>query len=349
MLTTYSLDSEAEMKQWDEFVQSHPQGSPYHLSQWIKVLRETYSFEPYLYGLKRDGGELQGVLPFFLVRSFLTGSRFVSMPFSDYGGPLFRDESDGMECLKEIVERNGKKVKYMEIRGQIPEGSGFVCHNYYKRHLLALSSDLGAVRKNIDKRTIQYSIRKAEKVGIRIEEVNSESGMSEFYRLNSLTRKKHGVPGQPKRYFEILYREMIAKGLGFVLLAVHESKVVAGSLFLNLGKGIHYKYNASDPDILGKITPNHSLTWQAIVKGCKEGYEFIDFGRTSPDNEGLMRYKEMWGVRCLDLPYYYYPAIHGAVATKESGLAYRIETGIWRKLPDFIVEKLGPRLYRHMG
>jgi len=142
---------------------------------------------------------------------------------------------------------------------------------------------------------------------------------------------------------------MIAKGFGFVLLAVHESKVVAGSLFLKLGKGIHYKYNASDPDILGKITPNHSLTWQAIVKGCSEGCESIDFGRTSPDNEGLMRYKEMWGARCLDAPYYYYPAIRGAVSTEESGLRYKLGTGLWKKLPDFVVEKLGPRLYKHMG
>ena len=205
------------------------------------------------------------------------------------------------------------------------------------------------VRKNIDKRTIQYSIRKAERVGIEIKEENNQYGIEEFYRLNMLTRKKHGVPSQPKKFFENLLDHMISKGHAFILLAIYDSKAIAGSMFFKANKIIHYKYNASDPDYLKKTSPNHSLTWHAIKQGCMEGYRFIDFGRTSPDNKGLMRYKEMWGAETIDLPYFYYPQIKGASSTEESGLLYRMVTGVWRSLPDPIIEKIGPMIYKHMG
>ena len=349
MLAIASLDSEVEMKTWDAFVESHPSGSPYHLSPWLRALRETYGFKPLLYAAKSDGGELQGVFPLFLIKGLLGGSRIVSLPFSDYGGPLFIDETAEKECVKEILDVYANACKYIEIRGKVPEDERFVSHNYYKRHILDLDADSSVVRKKIDKRTIQYSIRKAEKSGITIEEANSESGMDKFFRLNALTRKKHGVPGQPRKFFNALYREVIAKDNGFLYLATHKSKVVAGSLFLKCGKVLHYKYNASDPDMLSQLTPNHSLTWEAVVKGCKGGYTSIDFGRTSPDNEGLMRYKGMWGANCLDVMYYYYPQIRGATSIEESGLAYKTATWMWQKLPDYLVERLGPFLYRLMS
>ena len=80
-----------------------------------------------------------------------------------------------------------------------------------------------------------------------------------------------------------------------------------------------------------------------------EGYRSIDFGRTSPDNKGLMRYKEMWGTETIDFPYFYYPQVSGASSTEESGLLYRMITGVWRSLPDPIIEKIGPMIYKHMG
>ena len=110
-----------------------------------------------------------------------------------------------------------------------------------------------------------------------------------------------------------------------------------------------YKYSASNPNYLSKVTPNHLLTWTAIEGACLEGYRYFDFGRTSPDNSGLMRYKEMWGVQTDNLPYYYYPEVKGATSKKEKQFSYRIMTGIWRYLPDPIVEFIGPKIFRHIA
>ena len=50
----YSPFNESEIGRWDDFVESHPKGSPFHLSGWIRTIYETYAFEPLLY-ICKDG------------------------------------------------------------------------------------------------------------------------------------------------------------------------------------------------------------------------------------------------------------------------------------------------------
>ena len=347
MLDQISFDDDNQAKEWDAFVESHPKGTPYHMSGWLKAIVETYSFKSASY-VWRNQGTITGVFPAFWVKSFMLGSRLISLPFSDYGGPLFSDESIAQKALQQIIEEYRGKTKLIEIRGNVPDGSSLVSLTYYKSHILDLQQGLSVLMKKIDKRTIQYSIRKAEKAGLEIREANDERGMEEFYRLNFLTRKKHGVPSQPRKFFENLFKHVILKGHGYLLLSYDRSQVVAGSIFLTSGKRMHYKYNASDPDILGKLTPNHALTWHAIKKGCEEGYHSLDFGRTSPDNKGLMRYKAMWGNMVLDANYYYYPEIKGASSMQEDSKLYKALSGIWRRLPTSVIEIVGPWVYRYM-
>ena len=348
MIQKITLDQVNELKKWDDFVLSHPEGTPSHLSGWLKTIHSTYNFKPILYVLKNQKNHIQGVFPCFFVKSVLTGSRLVSLPFSDYGGILC-DPNISKEEFSETVTDYFKSVKYVEVRGTYSENNGFMCNNHYKRHALNLKGNIDNITKNINKKTIFYSIRKAKKNDVIITEENTELGIEEFYRLNMLTRKKHGIPGQPLKFFENLYEHMIADGNGFILLANKNSRVIGASLFLICKDKIHYKYNASDPDYIKKVSPNHLLTWHAIEKGNAKGYRYLDFGRTSPDNEGLMRYKEMWGMQPIDLPYYYYPEVRGAVSTEESSFFYTKITQVWRSLPNKITERFGPVVYRHMA
>lgn len=350
MLTEFSLYNESEMRQWDDFVESHPKGTPFHLSCWLRVINETYSYKPHLFVLKSNNGEIAAIFPFFIIKGILGGTRMVSIPFSDYGGPLFSNNSTCKgEVLHEIARKNNCRINCVEIRGPLSINSGFICHNYYKQNLLDLSPGIAELKKKLHKRTIVYSIRKAQKSEVTIKEESTRHGIKEFYRLNLLTRKKHGVPFQPILFFEKIFDHMISKGFASILVAVSDSKTIAASLFLKFKDTVYYKYNASDPFYLHSKTPNHLLTWHAIERAYSEGYRLFDFGRSSPDNKGLTRYKNMWGTDIMDLPYYYYPKIKGAASKEEKGLIYRISTGVWRRLPDRIVDNIGPKLYKYLG
>src|SRR5947207_3937654 len=66
---------------WDTFVKSHPQGSPFHLMAWQRLIRDTFGSEPkHIVAHDARNGEICGVLPLFLVRSLLFGRMLLSTP-----------------------------------------------------------------------------------------------------------------------------------------------------------------------------------------------------------------------------------------------------------------------------
>jgi FemAB-related protein (PEP-CTERM system-associated) len=348
-LEELNLYSASDMSPWDAFVKNHPEGSVFHSSSWLRVIREAYSFEPLLYISRNVNGEISGVLPFFVTKSPLLGKHMVSLPFSDYGGALFSDSNGVTDFLTQVMSKHKRHMDYFEIRNAVPESSGMYRQSSYKRHVLQLFPDPKDNMKKIDKRTIQYSIRKAQREGVVVSEENNQKGLEEFCRLNRMTRKKHGLPYQPELFFEKLFEHLISKGDASILLATCDTLVIAAGLFLKFNKFVYYKYNASDPNYLTKKTPNHLLTWHAIERACLEGYVSFDFGRTSVRNDGLIRYKEMWGAETFDLPYFFYPEMKTMKTQEEKSPVYRMATKIWHSLPESMVDFIGPRVYKYLG
>jgi hypothetical protein len=331
---------------WDDFVVNHPGGTPSHLSGWLKTTTETYGFKPRFFSMNDESGCISGVFPLFIINSPLRRRRIISLPFSDFGGPLVRTGGDGSVFGNTLDEVGGKKT-CIEIRGNLSHPD-FVRNKHYKRHTINLDRDIEVIWKSINKRTIHRSVRKAEDAGITVRFTDDYNGILEFIWLNRLTRKKHGVPAQPKKWFELLQKLVLAQGRGFIAIAEKDNRPVGASVFLTIANQLHYKYNASDPEIVRKVSPNHLITWKTIKWGVEKGYSLFDFGRTSPDNEGLIRYKEMWGSVATDLPYYYFPKVHGVSSLREKGLKYRIFSKLWQSLPEVVSEPLSTVLYKYL-
>ena len=349
MLTKFRLDSAHDMTRWDAFIDAHPKGTPLHRSGWLKTISEAYTLDPWLFVLEDSSMKVKALVPFFKMRHLFKGNRLVSLPFSDYCVPLGLNESSVLDMLQRILEMSDLDVKGIEIRGYLNNAPGFISYPYYKHHILRLHPDPQEVLKQVDKRTIQYSIRKATREGVALIEDRTQKGMEEFFKLYILTRKKHGIPSHPKAFFLALERNIVEKGQASVLLAVHDSRVVAAGIFMNHRRTVYYKYNVSDPARSVKVVPNHLLTWTAIERGCHRGYEILDFGRTAPDNAGLMRYKNMWGTEVEDLPYICYPASTRPSLSTENGTLYWLAKHIWRHLPESLASKVGPTAMKYLG
>ena len=54
---------------WDEFVRDCAGGTIYHDSGWLGVIARSYDFRPFFLTLEDPRGELDGILPLFLVDS----------------------------------------------------------------------------------------------------------------------------------------------------------------------------------------------------------------------------------------------------------------------------------------
>src|SRR5207253_6298961 len=74
-------------------------------------------------------------------------------------------------------------------------------------------------RENWDRlaRNHRRNVRIAERAGVRIVRGVSASEIETFYSLHLRTRRRLGVPVQPRRFFRLLLDTVIGQGPGFVL------------------------------------------------------------------------------------------------------------------------------------
>ncbi len=347
-----SVGATADRAGRDLLVEELPGGTLYHGSCWQDIITGAYGFRPLVLTLEDSSGELGGVLPLILVEGRLTGRRLVSLPYTNAAGPLCRPGVDGAPLLAAAVELAAEeRCRYLEVRGQpgmqAPRGADLERLDYYGTFLLDLDPDLERTRSRFDKR-VRRGIARASKCGVQVRFGTDPADLRAFYRLNLLTRRKHGVPPQPLAFFERLWAELRPRGGIEVLLAEYDRRIVAGVVLLPFKQCVTYAYGASDTRYL-HCAPNHALFDAAITWAARQGYRTFDFGRTAPDNAGLMEFKRQWGPAFLPLPYYYWPEKDGFVSEEEGGWKHRLFTSGWRRLPIPVTSLLGPILYRELA
>ncbi len=343
--------SPEEMSRWDEFVAQVPGGTIYHSSAWSSILTSSYGFQPIMLTLESENGDIRGILPLHLVASRLTGRRLVSLPCTNAAGPLCVPGVDPRPLIDAAIRlTHDHQCRYLELRGQPTreptEIAGLQTLRYYGTFLLDLQPSIAGVQDRFDRRA-KRGIARASRSRLQVRLADDPSAVRQFYGLNVLTRRKHGVPPQPLRFFEILWEQLRPQGAVEILMAEYEGQVIAAIVLLVFRETAIYAYGASDQSYL-RFAPNHALFDAAIAWAVERGYRYFDFGRTAPDNQGLMEFKRQWGTEFLSLPYYYWPARGGFVAESEVGLKHRLFARVWRCLPLSLTTIVGPRLYRHL-
>jgi CelD/BcsL family acetyltransferase involved in cellulose biosynthesis/L-amino acid N-acyltransferase YncA len=339
---------------WDEFVTGQENSTVFHTSAWARVIKETYDYLPQYHIVENEDGSVGAAIPFYLIRSKFTGRRLVCLPFSDYCWPLGSYQEDIQVLLnatKDELNTGKCAATYLEIRGcqskALETQSGLEGYDYFTRYILELESDPEALKRRFHL-SIRRCIQQAERRDVTVRLTSREEDMERFFGLHVATRKKLGVFPQPRAFFKSIYRHVISQNKGFLGIAEYKGKTVAGVVFLTYGDTLYYKFNASDEKYLQK-RPNHLIIWEALKYACAHGYKYFDFGRCTPEEEGLRTFKTRWGAKEIALPYYYYPDRTGVLNNTESGVEYRIMRYLSYVTPRWVYAAAGSLLYRHIG
>src|SRR5215510_9944350 len=102
---------------WDQYVLAHPGGTFFHQWKWREIISSSFGYEPF-YLCAEDKGEIQGILPLFLVRSLLFGRSLVAIPLAVYGGVLATTVSAETILLEKAIALGIQHgAKYLELRG----------------------------------------------------------------------------------------------------------------------------------------------------------------------------------------------------------------------------------------
>ena len=340
-------------ERWDQFVYNHPYGTIYQHSSWMKVITATYKHvRPLCLILEDEKQYIHAAVPCFVVKSKLTGTRFVSLPFTSYCDPLVDDRKDLVKLLNGVIkEVENITASYYELRAFRNQGlvgdDRLKRHNYHKIHILDIKDGFEKIKRAFP-RDIVYSKKRALKSGISIKEVLSEKDLKKIYFIHAITRKRLGFPIQPYEFFKNMWKILYPQGYLTLLLAELNQRAIAGIVLFKFKNTVSYEIGASIRKY-SAIRPNHLLLWRAIEMACSEGYEYFDFGKTPPENKGLLDFKRRWGARMYDLPYFYYPEIKGTMSIEQDDLKHRFLRYIGKHTPLPVAKIIGKIAYHHLG
>jgi len=282
------------------------------------------------------------------IRSWLTGTRIVSLPFTDHCDLLAGDaQTEGRLFDRMIEEAKRGRCSYLELRPLSSPSSlesGFQAGESYCFHELDLAPSLDELHKALHKDSIRRKIRRAEETPLVYETGSTNRFIETFYHLLLITRRRHHLPPQPKSWFRNLVKQM--GDAVSIHVARKDGAAIAAILTLRHGTKVIYKYGCSD-GAFHQLGGMPFLFWKLIEESKGSGASTIDFGRSGTENEGLIAFKSKFGAAKRTLTYFRYPRVDKPNAGDwgDSRLARRV----FSILPDGVLSAAGKVLYKHIG
>jgi len=328
----------ADDSRWLTFVEGRSDATAFHHPGWTRTLSEAYGFEPFV-AAHLEGGDVVAGTPMVSLGRRRT-RRWVGLPFTDECPPL--GDMSHVRSLVGDLERDrvAREIESVELRGSV-EGSIGVPIDAGVTHELALDPDPANVRTRLHPSQARRNVDRAAREGVEVTFTTDRVALLEtFYRLHLLTRRRQGVPVQPRRFFARLWEHLVSRGHGFVAVATLAGRPAASAVFLDASHTLTYKFGASDPDLLG-VRPNHAIFWSAIEWACLAGRRTFDLGRTDTENAGLRAFKASWGAAERPLVYTGLGQVHATARVRA-----RLLRPVITHSPLVVCRALGEALYK---
>jgi FemAB-related protein (PEP-CTERM system-associated) len=288
---------DADRAQWDEFVTSHPHGSPFHLIAWKKTVEQSFGYQP-RYLLAEEAGRIAGVLPLFLVRNFLLGKALISSPFAVYGGILAHRDTvrDALYArVKELGSALG--VDYIELRNAWPEQCGGVPNvSRYVTFTHETKPTEEALMEALPKKT-RNIVRKAMREPFVMRYGVRDPRIMDV--VHSRNMRTLGTPNFPRAYFANLLENF--GSLADIREVWLRDRPMAVSLNFYF-RGEMHTYHAAADKRYNALGPNTFLYFDHLRWAGANGYHTFDFGRSKRDT-GTFEFKKHWSTAMRPLPY----------------------------------------------
>ena len=326
----------------------HPRASAFHQRGWLRALSETYGYKPVFLTANSTGETLDGGVLLCRVSSWITGERFVSLPFTDHCEPLLGDPEEYRQFadwLREACREQG--WKYVELRSLFPgwgESKGWHATQPYWFHELDITPRLQDVFHGLHRDCIQRRILHAERARLSYEVGRSQQLADDFYDLMLITRRRHHVLPQPRAWFRSLVRHM---GDSLQIRIARKGGIPIGAILAMRHRScIIYKYGCSDARFhnLGTMP---FLFWRLIEESKEQDIQSVDFGRSDLESTGLITFKDRFGARKTLLTYR--RCQNGERSAESNKWDFQAIGKFFSVLPDGVSSTAGAIIYRHIG
>ena len=328
---------------WKDFILKESDADVFHHPAWLNTIMKEYNFPIKIVAVV-DEAEIKAGIPFAFMKSLTGAKKLISLPFSDYCNPLASNKEDVKYIFNYLEEkRKAENYSLIKLSALADIDNHYISEVKEMVHIIDILEDEDKMLKSF-KRSMRLGIQKADRNELQTVIRNDEEGIDEFYKLHLMTRRKIGVPTQPKSFFFNILNSIFKNNLGFVATVYKKGRPIGSGLFLHFKNKLVYKYNASDPDYL-QYRPNNLLVWEAVKFCIDNNLKELDFGKTDIENEGLRRFKRGWGAKEISLNNYYYPVV--PENNLVNFLYQKVVSPVIRKTPEFIGKQIGETAYKY--
>jgi FemAB-related protein (PEP-CTERM system-associated) len=339
---------------WNEYVNAHPNTTPYHHFGWLQSVEQAYQHRN-IGAIALEGEVVVGVLPCIEMRRPLLRPAVCALPYCDLGftlanAPLVAEKL--MLFMKQHVSHI--KGQTFQLREYInAPATDAEMAGQKVRMLLPLPPTSEELLGGF-KSKLRSQIRKSEKNGLRYEILKDGDGLDDFYRIFAINMRKLGSPVHSKEWFVRIFENY--KQNSVLSVVYNENMPIGAGITLSSG-GVTSIPWASTVAEYNRLAPNMLLYWSLLKEACGNHMHTFDFGR-STFKEGTYRFKAQWGATPQLLNWY-----DALDASKEQlsslnnsesehapqGKIRPVIEKVWSKLPLNLTTTLGPRIRKHIS
>jgi len=328
--------------EWDTFVRTADEGTPYHLTAWKRAVEVAYGHRAH-YLMARDNGHVVGVLPLFEIRGLLGGKALVSVPYAVYGG-ICATSAEARSGLAGAAARLARacRARYVELRQRGDLGLGLPTKSLYYTFRRALSASDEENAQAIPRKQRRMT-RQGAQHGLRAEV--GRDHFDAFYEIYAHSLRNLGSPVFPKSLLRGVFEQF---GKEADLLTVwKDGHMVAGVISLYYGDQVLPYYGAAYRSAL-PYAVNDFMYWQLMCHAARLGCRVFDFGR-SREGTGPYHFKRHWGFEPVALPYQYVLLDGQPIPNlSPSNPHFELARRLWQRLPVAVTKRLGPPLTRFL-
>lgn len=331
---------------WKSFISKHPLSHHAFSWEWRSIIKKLFSHSPY-YLIAIENRENQdccvGILPFFIVKSFIFGKAAISVPYLNGGGVIAENESIEHALIQKAIKISKKHaVRYVELRSRevlnLPE-EDFVLRTH-KVSMRLNTTDSPENIFNSFPAKLRSQIKRPTKSGLyaTISTNTDLKAVNSFYQVFSKNMRDLGTPVYSKK----LFFETFAKfnSTARIVIVWNNKTPVAAGMTLGFGSSVEIPWASANRNF-NRFSPNMLLYWEAIKNASIEGYSFFDFGRSSP-NSGPHKFKKQWGSEQKTL-FWYYKLIDGDIPDiNPNSKKFSTLVNTWKHMPITLTKILGP-------
>lgn len=260
------------------------------------------------------------------VPGLLGGATWSYLPFLNY------TDLTG-EAARALAARLGTRPHHLRLLD--PARADFAAGDPVTLRLDLAGGDRDAIfQKRLDGKC-RNQVRKAQRSDLTVRRGRSRELIDDFHALLADTLHRHGAPLLPRALFDVLAQQVDCR----FCVAYADRRPVAGLVAITDRDIVWVPWAASARSALAAC-PNHLTYWTTIEEAIAAGKRVFDFGR-SPYGGNTHRFKLQWGAQPVGLRVI---ASHPADVYARYQLAQRV----WQSLPRALVDRLGPRLCRHL-